>query len=457
MVKTHSPNKFFKITAAKIILLSFLALILIGAFLLCLPISNTSGTWTSFIDSLFTSTSSVCLTGLSVYDIGINLTRFGQVVLLFLIQIGGLGFISIASLIFLLIGKKIDYASRLTIQESLNKEDSKGVVKTLIIVLISTITIEFVGFLLLLGPMIDFAGSFGTGLFNAFFLSVSAFCNAGFDSLGTLTPEFSNLACFANNPFVLIPIMLLIVTGGIGFIVFIDLFSKRKSKKKLNLHTSIVLIATAIFICGGAALILIFEWNNANTIGNFSFGGKLMNSFFQSITTRTAGFATFNQGDMNPVSIVLCEILMFIGGSPASMAGGVKTTTFFVLMLFLFKSPNQNGDVIYKTRKITHSLIYKAFKIVIIAMLILFVGLISIFLIEGNKFSLVSLSYECMSAICTVGLSFGITPLLSVPSKLILSLMMYIGRIGMLTIPMIFKTKNQPVGIEYMEAKITVG
>ena len=202
---------------------------------------------------------------------------------------------------------------------------------------------------------------------------------------------------------------------------------------------------------------MIFEWNNASTIGNFSFGGKLMNSFFQSITTRTAGFATFNQGAMNPVSIVLCEILMFIGGSPASMAGGVKITTFFVLMLFLFKSPNQNGDVIYKTRKITHSLIYKAFKIVIIAMLILFVGLISIFLIEGNKFSLVSLSYECMSAICTVGLSFGITPLLSVPSKLILSLMMYIGRIGMLTIPVLFKTKNQPVGIEYMEAKITVG
>ena len=202
MVKTHSPNKFFKITAAKIILLSFLALILIGAFLLCLPISNTSGTWTPFIDSLFTSTSSVCLTGLAVYDIGSTLTLFGQIVVLLLVQLGGLGFISIASLVFLLIGKKINYASRLTLQESLNKEDTQGVVKSVIIVLVSTLVIEFVGFLMLLGPMIDFAGSFGKGLFNSLFLSVSAFCNAGFDALGNLTPEFSNLTSFANNPFI---------------------------------------------------------------------------------------------------------------------------------------------------------------------------------------------------------------------------------------------------------------
>jgi len=457
MVKARTPNKFFQITTAKIILLSFLSLILIGAFLLCLPIANTSGEWTSFVDALFTSTSSVCLTGLVVYDVGISLTLFGQIVVLFLVQLGGLGFISIASLIFLLIGKKINYASRLMLQESLNKEDTQGVVKTLIIVLISTIVIEFVGFLMLLGPMIKFTGEFGRGFFNAMFLAVSAFCNAGHDVFGTLTPEFSNLALFANNPFVLIPIMLLIVAGGIGFIVFIDLFSKRKNKKKLNLHTVIVLVVSAILIFGGAGLILIFEWNNPSTLGNLSVGEKIMNAFFQSISTRTAGFSTFGQGDMNPVTILICEVLMFVGGSPASMAGGIKTTTLFVMLLFLFKSPDQNGNVVFKEKKISHQLIFKAIKITMIAFLIVFVGSFAIFLIEGNTYSLFAVTYECLSAICTVGLSFGITPLLAWPSKIILSVMMYIGRIGMLTIPMTFKTKQQPVGIEYLEAKITVG
>ena len=457
MGKTHSPNKFFKITAAKIVLLSFLALILIGAFLLCLPISNISGNWTPFIDSLFTSTSSVCLTGLAVYDIGSTLTLFGQIVVLLLVQLGGLGFISIASLIFLLIGKKIDYASRLTLQESLNKEDTQGVVKSVIVVLVSTLVIEFVGFLMLLGPMIDFAGSFGKGLFNAFFLSVSAFCNAGFDALGNLTPEFSNLISFANNPFVLIPVMLLILTGGIGFVVFTDLFTRRKNKKKLTLHTRVVLTVTTILVVGGAGLILLFEWNNSQTIGNLSFGGKVMNAFFQSISTRTAGFSTFGQSSMNPATVILCEGLMLIGGSPASMAGGIKTTTFFVLILFLFKSPDTNGNLVYRTKKISHSLIYKSLKIFMIALLVLFVGLFSISLIERNSYSLLALSYECCSAIFTVGLSFGITPLLAWPSKFILSLMMFIGKIGLLTIPMMFKTKHQPVGIEYMDAKITVG
>ncbi len=439
------------------ILLTFITLILIGTFLLCLPISNTSGTWVPFIDALFTSTSSVCVTGLVVYDIGISLTMFGQIVVLFLVQLGGLGFISIASLIFLLIGKKINYATRLTLQESLNKEDTQGVVKSLIVVLVATLVIELTGFLMLIAPMIEFCGDVGKGVFNALFLSISAFCNAGHDVLGNLTPEFSSLAVFANNPFVLVPIMILIMAGGIGFIVFIDLFSKRKNKKKLNLHTTVVLIITAVLVVGGAGLILGFEWNNPKTLGKLSFGSKIMNAFFQSVSTRTAGFATFGQGDMNPISLLVCEFLMFIGGSPVSMAGGIKTTTFFILILFLFKNPDQNGNMICGTKKISQSLVHKAIKIFEIALLIFLVGTFSIFLIEGSVYSLFAVTYECLSAICTVGLSFGITPLLAWPSKLILILMMYVGRIGMLTIPMLFKTKQQPVGIEYLEAKITVG
>ena len=452
----HRKTKL-KMSPAMFILLGFASIILVGAFLLCLPISNTSGEWIPFIDALFTSTSSVCVTGLMVFDVAIELNLFGQIIVMFLIQIGGLGFVAITSLLFLLLGKKIDYATRLTLQQSLNKEDTQGVVKTVVFVLVATLVCEFVGFLVLAPSMIEFSGSFGSGFFKAMFLSISAFCNAGFDPLGIATPEFSNLAYFADKCWVLIPVMFLIVIGGIGFIVVIDLFARSKKRKKLNLHTRVVLWVTGILIFAGAGLILALEWNNPKTLGNLSTGNKIVNAFFQSITTRTAGFATFDQSAMNPVTVIICEILMFIGGSPASMAGGLKTTTIFVLLLFMFKSSDQHGSIIYKNKKLPYALLSKAMKIFLIAIGSLIVGTTLIYLFEGGVFSLDSIIYECISAICTVGLSFGITPLLGVGSKLVLSLMMFMGRIGMLTIPLAFKIKNQTAGIEYPDAKITVG
>jgi len=457
MTKAFRFKKLFQLSPAKIVLLGFASFILIGAFLLCLPISNTAREWTPFIDALFTSTSSVCVTGLMVYDVAMHLSLFGQIVVMLLIQVGGLGFVAITSLLFLLIGKKIDYATRLTIQNSLNKEDTEGVVKTVVFVVIATLVCEFVGFLMLAPSMIKFSGSFGTGLFKALFLSISAFCNAGFDPLGTATPEFSNLSYFSGNAWVLIPVMLLIVVGGLGFIVFIDLIDKSKRRKKLNLHTRVVLWITSILILLGAGLFLALEWNNPNTIGNLSVGEKILNGFFQSITTRTAGFATFDQSQMNPITIVLCECFMFIGGSPASMAGGIKTTTFFILFLMIFKESDQNGNIIYRSRKITYNIISKAVKIVLIAITTLILGCTLIYLFEDGAFSLSAIIYECVSAICTVGLSFGITPHLSWISKLILSLLMYMGRIGMLTIPLAFKTKQSLSGIDYPDAKIIVG
>jgi len=444
-------------TPAKFILLGFASVILLGAFLLCLPISNTAGIWMPFIDSLFTSTSSVCVTGLMVYDVAMELTIFGQVIVMLLIQIGGLGFVAITSLLFLLIGKKIDYATRLTIQESLNQEDTKDVVKTIVFVIIATFSLELIGFIALIPPMIEFSGSVGLGIFKALFLAVSAFCNAGFDPLGTATPAFSNLSHFATNPAVLIPVMFLIVLGGIGFIVFIDLFKKFKKKKRLNIHTRIVLWLTGILILLGAVLVMFFEWNNPNTIGNMSTGNKIMNCFFQSITTRTAGFATFNQSQMSQITVMICEIFMFIGGSSASMAGGVKTTTFFVLLLLLFKSPDQNGNIIYRNRKISNNLITKATKIALIAVGVLVVGTTLVYTFEAGTATLDAVIFECTSALCNAGLSFGITPTLCWQSKLVLSLMMYMGRIGMLTIPLAFKIKNQPNSIKYVDAKLTVG
>lgn len=442
---------------AKVILLGFASFILVGAFLLCLPISNRSGEWASFVDALFTSTSSVCVTGLMVFDVAIELSLFGQFVVMVLIQIGGLGFVAITSLLFLLVGKKIDYATRLTIQESMNKDDSKDVVKTLVFVVIATFVCEFVGFVALAPSMIKLSDSFGMGLFRAMFMAVSGFCNAGFDSFGKLSPELSNLINYSERATILIPIMFLIVMGGVGFIVVIDLIKKAKTKKKLNLHTKVVLWMTAVLILLGAGLFLALEWNNPNTIGKMSVGDKILNGFFQSVTTRTAGFSAIDQSQMNQVTIILCEVLMFIGGSPASMAGGIKTTTFFILLLLVFKSSGQNGNIVYKNKKITNGMISKAMKIVIIAIGSLLVSCSLICIFEDGAFSIGAIVYECVSAICTVGLSFGITPLLSAGSKFVLMLLMYMGRIGMLTIPLAFKQKNHAYGIEYVDAKIIVG
>ena len=450
-------KKIFKMTPSKVILLGFAAVILIGAFLLCLPISNVDRVWIPFVDALFTSTTSVCVTGLMVFDIATKLSLFGEFVVLFLIQIGGLGFVTVTAFAFMIIGKKINYSTRITLQEALSKDDNEGVVKMVKKVLLITFICEGFGMLLLLPSMINFSGDFWSGLFKAVFLSVSAFCNAGIDPLGTATADFSNLSYFASDPFVLIPVMLLIVVGGIGFVVILDIFDFSKRPKKLNIHSRIVLWVTLSLILIGAGSFMIFEWNNPETIGLLSTGDKILNSFFQSITTRTAGFATIDQGSMTTVSTVVSMFLMFVGGSPMSIAGGLKTTTLFVLLMLLFKNPDANGNIIYQNKKISHQTRTKAVKLALIAVLLVFVGSITLYLFENSAITLSGAMYEVISAICTVGLSFGITPSLCLGSKITLILLMYIGRIGMLTIPLAFKPKESNLSIDYVNAKIIVG
>ena len=450
-------KQFFKMTPAKYILLGFAALILVGAALLCLPISNADGEWLSFIDALFSSTTSVCVTGLMTVDNAVQFSLFGEFVVLLLVQFGGLGFVTMTAMLFLFIGKKIDYQTKITLQESLNKEDSADIVKTVKQIILITMICEFAGFLMLAPSMISFSGSFFKGCFQALFLAVSAFCNAGIDPLGTATPDFSNLSHFATNALVLLPVMLLIVVGGIGFIVILDVLSRKGKSKKLATHTRIVLIMTSVLILIGGAVFMIAEWNNPLTLGSMSTFNKITNGFFQSITTRTAGFATFNQGDLTQISFLFSSILMFIGGSPMSIAGGIKTTTFFILLLVMIKNQDQNGNIIYRGKKITHKVLTKAIRIVLIAVLLLFVGTTLIYVFEGGVLTLNSIIYEVISAICTVGLSFGITPALSVMSKITLIILMYVGRLGMLAIPLAFKTKETNSAIEYVNAKIVVG
>ena len=335
--------------------------------------------------------------------------------------------------------------------------NNQGVIKTVIHILLITLFCEFVGFVALIPSMVEYAGSFWSGCFKALFLSISAFCNAGVDPLGKGTADFSSISYFATSASVLIPIMFLIVLGGIGFVVILDVLDRPKKNKKLNLHTKIVLWMTLILIVFGAVFFMIAEWNNPATIGNMKTSDKILNGFFQSITTRTAGFSSFSQSEMSDISVIFSIILMFIGGSPVSIAGGIKTTTFFILLLLIFKNQDQNGNIIYKTKSITHKVLTKAVRITLIAFTLLLVGSLLLYVFEGGKYEMDCIVYEVVSAICTTGLSFGITPHLGVVSKITLVALMYVGRIGMLTIPLAFKTKETNSSIEYVTAKIIVG
>ena len=362
-----------------------------------------------------------------------------------------------ASLLYMMIGKKINYQARITLQESLNSEDNAGILKMVRNIFIITAVCELLGFLALAPSLVKFTGNFWSGCYKALFLAVSAFCNAGIDPLGTATAEFSNIACFSANAAVLIPLMVLIVLGGIGFVVIVDVLSRPSKSKRLMLHTRVVLNVTASLIIFGAVVFMIAEWNNQETIGNLSNFDKITNCFFQSVTTRTAGFASFDQERMTQISKLVSGILMFIGGSPMSVAGGIKTTTFFVLLLIVMRNQDQNGNILYHGKKITSKVLSKTIRIALIATLLVFVGTIMVYIFESGNMSIASIVYDVISAICTVGLSFGITPMLCSWSKLTLVLLMYVGRVGMLTIPLAFKSKETNSSIEYVSAKIMVG
>lgn len=442
-----------KINPAGKILLSFVCIILLGTFLLCLPISSKDGKWFSVIDSLLTSTSAVCVTGLVAVDTGLHFSIFGQIVILFLIQVGGIGFITLTSLMFLIIGKKISYTSRLTIQESLNQETNQGVVKLVKHVLILVFSVEAIGFLCLAPSMIITYG-WGKGIFVSIFLSVSAFCNAGFDILGG--NAFASLAPFANNSLVLTVIMLLIVIGGMGYLVIFDLLGLFKHKK-LSFHSKIVLIMTSVLIFSGAFVFMGLEWNNPQTIGNMNAWDKIVNSFFQSVTLRTAGFSTFNQAALSPASIMLSNVFMFIGGSPTSTAGGVKTTTIFILLIAMFKTTNNKGDLVLRKKRVENRVLRKCLRVVCLNLLLVVLSTFIICMIEGNSITVSEVIFETISAVSTVGLSFGITPNLFFVSKIILCLLMFVGRVGSITITVAFANKVKSEDIEYPDSKIIVG
>lgn len=440
----------------QIMVIGFAIVILIGAILLNMPVSTKNGESIGFLNALFTSTSAVCVTGLVAVDTATYWSFFGQLIIITLIQIGGLGFMTVTTLFALIIKKRINLRERLLIQESLNQIDLSGLVKLTRYILVATFSIEGIGALLLSTVFIPQFG-IAQGIWYSVFHAISAFCNAGFDLMGGISGQFSSLTYYVNNFTIVITISMLIILGGIGFPVILDVIRNKKISK-LNLHSRVVLFSTAILIVFGMIFIFLAEYNNPETLGSLGFGGKLLAALFQSITARTAGFNTIDLALMRDSSIFVMIILMFIGASPASTGGGVKTTTIATLILTVKSFILQKQDIEVCERRISESTIKKSLGIFLIAIVVV-VGGTLIISVTDPKFTLPEVGFEVVSAFATVGLSIGGSPNLSILGKIFIMLFMFMGRVGSLTIFMALASKgvkkNPP--IRYPEGKIIVG
>ncbi|MDB1941335.1 TrkH family potassium uptake protein [Clostridium tertium] len=443
-----SSKKNFRLNGVQILALGFLIVIIIGAIILSLPISSRTGEPTNFLDAIFTSTSAVCVTGLITLDTSTHWSVFGQTVIITLIEIGGLGFMSFGVLISLILGKKITLRERLVMQEAMNTYSIQGLVKMVKYVLIFTMSVQFFGALLLSTQFVPEYG-IGRGIFYSIFHSISAFCNAGFDLFGT------SLVGYSSNSVVILVISALIIIGGLGFTVLLEIY-EFKGMKKLSLHSKLVLITTAILVFGGAILMLIFEYNNVDTIANMNIKDKLLNSFFASVTPRTAGFNSISTSGMTLASKFLTIILMFIGGSPGSTAGGLKTVTFGILVLTVICVIKGREDTEVFGRRFTKEIVYKSFTLLFIGVsLVIFSTMILSYTEVGVSF--IDLLYETTSAFGTVGITLGLTPNLSSIGKVLIMLMMYFGRVGPLTVMLALTRKRKKSGYKYPEGKILIG
>lgn len=436
-----------RLSSFQVILLGFAGVILLGALLLMLPISSAERVVTPFNEALFTSTSAVCVTGLVVKDTGSYWSAFGQAVIITLIQIGGLGVVTIAASFSMLAGRRISLMQRSTMQDAISAPKVGGIVKLTKFIITGTFIIEAVG---AVSMMPVFCKNFGAkGIWMSVFHSVSAFCNAGFDILGTEGNQFCSLTPYTSNPVINITVMLLIVIGGIGFLTWDDICNNKFKIKKYSMQSKIILLTSLILILLPAIYFFIFDYSD------YSIGNRLLASLFQSITTRTAGFNTTDLTKLTRPSQAIMIFLMLVGGSPGSTAGGLKTTTMAVLILNAFACFKRKENVCAFGRRIDDSVIKNAATIVMMYITLFFIGGVSICTIE--KLPLVASLFETASAIGTVGLTLGITPKLSLASQLILIVLMYLGRVGSLTLIYATLSGKKQINAKLPLEKITVG
>ena len=435
-------NYKFKLSTTQVIMVSFLFVILIGSVLLALPISSKNGKAVPYIEALFTATTSTCVTGLVTLPTVTTWSVFGQIVILLLIQIGGLGIITIMAGFIVALHRKIGLKDSRLISDSFNLTSLSGLATFVKKVILGTLIIEGVGALLY---MFVFIPDYGVkGIWISIFNSISAFCNAGIDIIAE-----NSLCNYALNPFVNIVTSLLIVLGGIGYIVWWDIlrvlkkFRKEKVKclKRLTLHSKIALSATLLLIFGGAIAIFILEYSNPLTIANYSFFDKIQVSFFQSITTRTAGFATIPQENLTNASAILCLFLMFIGGSPVGTAGGIKTVTIVVLFATAYSAIKNKKEVSLFNRTLTRQIANKAVAVATMSFIIVFIS--TVLLAAVTDAPALDIIYETVSATATVGLSRNLTPYLGNLGKLIIIATMYLGRIGPISLAIVFRSNKE--------------
>ncbi len=435
-------KKLYKLSTTQTILLSFFIAILIGSALLALPISSVSGVPVSYIDALFTATTSVCVTGLVTVPTVYTWSTFGQIVILFLIQIGGLGIITIMSGLMIGLHRKIGLGDRMLIQDAFNLNTLSGIVIFIKKVLIGTFVVELIGALLYMTVFIPEYGL--KGIWISVFNSVSAFCNAGIDIISE-----DSLCGYALNPVINIVTSLLIIVGGIGYVVWWDIIrilknvktQKLKCFRSLTLHSKIALSITAALIFAGAAAFFVFEFHNPLTMQGYSVAEKMQLSLFQSVTTRTAGFATIPQQNLTNASAMVSLFLMFIGGSPVGTAGGVKTVTIAVLIFSAFSTIRNQQEVVLFHRTISKQAISKAVAVVSMSFLIMFTS--TILLSAVTNANALDIVYETVSATATVGLTRNLTPMLNFWGKLIIIATMYFGRVGPISLLIAFNTKKE--------------
>lgn len=438
-----------KMTNTRIIAISFALTILIGALVLCTPFATATGEWTNPIDALFTATTATCVTGLVTVDTGVHWSFFGQIVILILIQIGGIGFMTLMTLFSFFLKRQVSLHERRLLLQSAGALHMSGVMATFRQILLGTLVIEGLGAALF---SIRFYPMYGKkGIWYSIFHSISAFCNAGID---VLTPEgSSSMTAFANDPLVSFTMMFLIVMGGLGFLVWNDILRSGFRFRKMQLHSKLVLSITGVLLLGGAILFYLTDRNVA--FAGLSEPQKLMAALFQSVTTRTAGFYTVPQASLSDSGSLISMFLMFIGGSPGSTAGGVKTTTMAVFLISTVRlSRNQESVVAFK-RRIDDRIVRQAGAVVCVYLGVVLVGTALICALEPAGMR--EILYEVVSAIATVGLSMDLTPTLCWASKLILILLMYAGRLGGLSIFLAIAEKGESAPLERPIEKILIG
>ena len=443
-------KKAFRLTTTQIIMLSFLGMILLGSLLLALPVSSADGVAVPYLDALFTATTATCVTGLVTLPTFSTWSIFGQVVILVLIQVGGLGVITVISAFMLLLHKRVGIGERLLLQDAFNLNTLSGIVRFVKRVLFGTFLVELLGAVFY---MTVFVPQFGArGVWISVFTAVSAFCNAGIDIIGP-----NSLCDYATNPVVNLVTSALIILSGIGYIVWWDVLRVgRKGFRGLTLHSKIAISTTLVLIFGGGLLIFLLEYGNPLTIGELSLFDKLQVSFFQSITTRTAGFATVPQENLTNASSILCLLLMFIGGSPVGTAGGIKTVTVAVLAVSALATIRNQNDVTLFNRTISRQAVNKAVAVAAMSFAILFGS--TMLLCAVTDASALNIVYETVSATATVGLTRNLTPYLNRAGKAVIIATMYLGRVGPISLALALNSsKKQRNLIKNPTEDISVG